>query len=68
MTQHIVQAEFPQLVLEPFIVRIPDDNKALILEVLKRFRNVAANHKYGGMGRDYILARAALEAWERFTQ
>ena len=61
------QLRIPQLVAQLYGINLPDDDKAIILKALKRFRNRAVSHKYGGMGDDYILAGAALEAWERFT-
>lgn len=65
MNSTIVQAQIPQLVAEMTKINLPDDDYALILEALKRLRNVAVGHRYGGMERDYLLAQAALEAWER---
>ena len=66
--QVVIQAKIPQLAAWLTGIDLPDDDKALILAALKRLRNVASQHVYGGMGHDYILAKAALEALEKMTE
>lgn len=63
----IHQLHIPQIIAQPAGIDLPKDDKALILEALRRLRRRTASHQYGGMGRDYILAGAAIEALERLT-
>lgn len=43
-------------------------DEELIREALKRFRRLALAHRYGGLGYEYKLSKAALEAFERMTK
>lgn len=61
------QLRIPQIAAQFSGIDLPKGDKAIILEALKRLRNRAVSHKYGGMGRDYILAKAAIEALERLV-
>ena len=48
--------------------RIPEpkgSDAELVTQALKKYRNLALQHRYGGMGHDHALAKAALEAFER---
>ena len=49
-------------------IDLPDDDKEIVLQALKRLRNVASRHIYARMVCDYILAKAAIEALERMTE
>jgi hypothetical protein len=62
---HHIQPRIPELIAEVVGMDLPTDDRALILEALKRLRAVSVQHRYGGMERDYMLAQSALEAWAK---
>lgn len=47
----------------------PEGTDTVLVErALKAYRKFARSHRYGGMGCDYALALAALDAFERIMK
>lgn len=59
MSPFMTQARIPELVAELSQISLPKEDGALILEAIKRLRAVSV------LERDHLLARAALDAYER---